>query len=44
MPNEEQGTSVMVCRGPTDDWGQLWPAYRHVGLSTFCHACRKFLG
>lgn len=44
VPNEEQGTTVMLCRGPTDDWDVLWPAFRHVGLSTFCHACRQVLG
>ncbi len=41
VPNEEQGTEVMVCERPTAPWAQLWPEFSYVGLSTFCHPCRR---
>jgi 4-amino-4-deoxy-L-arabinose transferase-like glycosyltransferase len=31
VDNEEQGTTVMVCRGPARPWSQEWPALRHLG-------------
>lgn len=41
VPNEEQGTAVLVCRDPVASWEQLWPDFGYVGLSTFCHPCRR---
>lgn len=41
VPNEEQGTAIMVCREPELPWDELWPQFRYVGLSTFCHPCRR---
>jgi hypothetical protein len=41
VPNEEQGTVVRVCEDPLGPWSQLWPRFRHVGLSTFCEPCRR---
>jgi 4-amino-4-deoxy-L-arabinose transferase-like glycosyltransferase len=29
IPNEEQSRPVLVCRGPTSAWAQLWPAFQH---------------
>ncbi len=29
IPNEEQGYSVLVCRGPTRPWSELWPSFKH---------------
>jgi 4-amino-4-deoxy-L-arabinose transferase-like glycosyltransferase len=31
VENEEQGASVMVCRGPLRAWSREWPALRHLG-------------
>ena len=31
LENEEQGTAVRICRGPTKPWAQLWPEIRHLG-------------
>jgi 4-amino-4-deoxy-L-arabinose transferase-like glycosyltransferase len=31
LDNDEQGAPVVVCRGPTASWAQLWPQIRHVG-------------
>ncbi len=41
VPNEEQGTAVVLCRGPVAPWAELWPEFSYVGLSTFCHPCRR---
>jgi hypothetical protein len=41
VANEEEGTVVRICRGPRRPWSQLWPEFRHVGLSTFCEPCRR---
>lgn len=41
VPNEEQGTAIMVCRDPVRSWAELWPDFSYVGLSTFCHPCRR---
>ena len=30
VDNEEEGQPVSVCRGPTDTWDVLWPAFRHL--------------
>jgi hypothetical protein len=29
IPNEEQQLSVLVCRGPTRAWDDLWPSFQH---------------
>ena len=29
IPNEEQQRSVLVCRGPTRAWDDLWPTLQH---------------
>jgi 4-amino-4-deoxy-L-arabinose transferase-like glycosyltransferase len=31
VDNDEQGTRVLVCRGPARSWRQEWPALRHLG-------------
>jgi hypothetical protein len=31
VDNEEQGSAVMVCRGPRRPWSREWPALRHLG-------------
>ncbi len=31
VENEEQGTRVMVCRGPRAPWSELWPSLRRLG-------------
>ena len=41
VPNEEQGTAILVCRDPVTTWAELWPDFAYVGLSTFCHPCRR---
>lgn len=41
VANEEEGTVVRICRGPRQPWSQLWPEFRHVGLSTSCEPCRR---
>ena len=41
VPNEEEGTAVLVCRDPVAPWSELWPDFAYVGLSTFCHPCRR---
>ncbi len=41
VPNEEQGTAIVLCRGPVASWAELWPDFSYVGLSTFCHPCRR---
>lgn len=29
VDNEEQGTAVRICRGPTGRWADLWPRFQH---------------
>jgi 4-amino-4-deoxy-L-arabinose transferase-like glycosyltransferase len=29
VDNEEQGELVVICRGPTQSWAALWPAFQH---------------
>jgi hypothetical protein len=31
VDNEEQGRTVMACRGPRQPWSREWPALRHLG-------------
>jgi 4-amino-4-deoxy-L-arabinose transferase-like glycosyltransferase len=31
VENEEQGRTVMVCRGPRHPWSREWPLLRHLG-------------
>ena len=31
VDNDEQGTRVLVCRGPVGSWSHVWPALRHLG-------------
>jgi 4-amino-4-deoxy-L-arabinose transferase-like glycosyltransferase len=31
VDNEEQGTPVMICAGPWQDWAREWRALRHLG-------------
>jgi hypothetical protein len=31
VDNDEQGTRVAVCSGPTDDWSEVWPQLEHLG-------------
>jgi hypothetical protein len=44
VPNEEQGSAVVVCRGLQRPWTQAWSDFAYVGLSTFCHPCRRLTG
>lgn len=30
VDNEERGESLTLCSGPTADWDQLWPRFRHL--------------
>lgn len=30
VDNEEQGQPIMVCEGPEEPWGQLWPRFAHL--------------
>ncbi|MFJ3404756.1 glycosyltransferase family 39 protein [Promicromonospora sp. NPDC090134] len=30
VDNEEQGVSILECRGPADGWDALWPELRHL--------------
>ena len=31
IDNDEQGSPVMVCRGPLRPWSEEWPDLRHLG-------------
>jgi 4-amino-4-deoxy-L-arabinose transferase-like glycosyltransferase len=30
VPNEEQGSAVLVCRAPAAGWAAIWPSLRHL--------------
>ncbi|WP_336921188.1 glycosyltransferase family 39 protein [Aquipuribacter sp. SD81] len=44
VPNEEEGTTIVVCRGMLRPWSEAWPDLGYVGLSTFCQPCRRLDG